>query len=46
MIGHVRTWLFVLAGMVAPAQASPTMINATDAPPLAAWSDLCRQSPA
>jgi predicted transglutaminase-like cysteine proteinase len=46
MIGHMRTWLFVLAGMVAPAQASPTMINTADAPPLAAWSDLCRQSPA
>jgi predicted transglutaminase-like cysteine proteinase len=46
MIGHVRTWLFVLAGMVAPAQASPAMMNTADAPPLAAWSELCRQSPA
>ncbi|HEX2556199.1 MAG TPA: transglutaminase-like cysteine peptidase [Microvirga sp.] len=42
----MRTVLFVVAGMVAPAQASPTMINTADAPPLAAWSDLCRASPA
>ena len=46
MIGRVRTVLLVLAGMVAPAQASSAMINTADAPPLAAWSELCRQSPA
>ena len=46
MIGRVRAVLLVLAGMVAPAQASPAMINTADAPPLAAWSELCRQSPA
>ena len=46
MIGRVRTVLLVLAGMAAPAQASPAMINTADAPPLAAWSELCRQSPA
>ena len=46
MIGRVRTVLLVLAGMVAPAQASPAMINTADAPALAAWSELCRQSPA
>jgi predicted transglutaminase-like cysteine proteinase len=46
MIGRVRAVLLVLAGMVAPAQASPAMINTADAPPLAAWSEFCRQSPA
>lgn len=46
MIGRTRTWLFILAGMVAPAQASPAMVNAAEAPPIAAWSEFCRLSPA
>jgi predicted transglutaminase-like cysteine proteinase len=46
MIGHMRTWLFLMAGMAAPAQASPAMINAAEAPPLAAWAEFCRKSPA
>ena len=46
MAGRLRTALFSLCLLAAPAQASPLLLDGRAAPPLAAWSTFCKQAPA